>query len=169
MPNSNKYSAYLMVTSDPDYSNIKPDAKLPKKGEAYSLALSRLNKNYWVLFSGTALRTYVVEGTKLLFYIGGKKFLGGHVIASAIVEKVESWKYSKGIIDDEKYSTDLPAYVLRLSQVELFNQPISLQANLPNLSFAPKNLHYWGVVLQGGCVGLSENDLEILNPREQVP
>ncbi len=165
MPGSRDYSAILMITTDPDISETNVKAKFTSKGEAYHLAMSRLSSNYWVLFSRTSLKDYIVEGTKLLFYIGGKKTLGGHVIASARVEKIENWNYLKGVVDTEEYSTDLPAQVVRLTDVKVFKEPVGFQEKLPSLSFAPKNLKYWGVVLQGGCVGLSNDDLKILNPQ----
>lgn len=160
-----RYFAFMMVATDPDIASPSSNSS-STRGSAYELTMHRLRQKYWVLYKGTRLKRYISPKTKLLFYIGGTKKLHHFVVASATVKRVEIWGANRGFVDPIDYLTDPPTEVLKLEDIEIASDPKYLKEQLRNLSFCPRNPKYWGVVLQGGCTGLTRSDWKILKPRD---
>lgn len=161
---ADQYYGYMLVTVDPELFDEVTDSDRARTGDAYDLVKQRLRDKRWPLFRNTRLRTQLGPGSRLLFYVGGKKSMRWHVVASGSVKRIEEWSFNRGPVDPVEYATDLPSEVAHLENVQFASSPKCLKDLLPSLDLAPPNLKYWGVVLQGGCTGLSEADWNLLTP-----
>lgn len=101
-------------------------------------------------------------GQRVAFYVGGRGPSGGTVVATAIVEGVDPARRAGPRVDPAKYLTDEPVIVLRLRDLVELETPVPFRDALPLLSFRPRNLDKWGIILHGGSRGMTEGDWEIL-------
>lgn len=143
---------FLLVTMDPLSSR---GGRTP----AAPLVRDRLAAARWPLFEGTRNRKVIVPGSRVALYVGGAGPDAGRIVA---VATVATKKPSHSPIDPSKYLTDPPAYCLVLKEIRHLTPYIDFRARLPDLSFCPKNMQKWGVVLMGGCRALSEVDWRLL-------
>lgn len=155
-------SYFLLNTSDPDLYTEESGAKT-RKGSAFELTCSRLERNFWPLYARTRYSQYLVPGTEIAFYIGGSKNLSKHIVARSTIESVVPWDRRISLHDDnDKYLTDLPSKILELKDTMYLKSPINFKEILPELSARPKNIKYWGVIMQGGVTSLPKNDWDIM-------
>jgi predicted RNA-binding protein len=152
---------FLFNTSDPEV--FSEDAQTQtKKGSAYELILSRLQNNYWPLYSRTCYRRHITPGTNLAFYVGGAKEYRKHIIARSSVAAVFPADRNSIFVDSDKFLTDVPAQIVELGTVCYLKDPVNFREILPELSICPKNIKYWGVIMQGGVTEIPERDWQLL-------
>ena len=146
---------FILVTSDPRTQN-------GRKAWARSLVRDRLQRAKWPIYERTRHRDEFAPGVGVLFYIGGSRREAGTVVASAEVSSVRDWCYDDGLVDPARYQTPLPTKVLHLRNIEWLQRPFKFREALEGLSFCPKNLTKWGVVLIGGVRQVTQRDWDIL-------
>ena len=151
---------FLLVTMDPLGTR---GIRLP----AIQLVRDRLAAARWPIFEGTRNRNAIIVGSRVMFYVGGTKDQSGKIVASALVTRKSK---TTGPLDPPRYSTDWPTCALGLGDVVWLEPAIDFRARLPGLSFSPKNLDRWGVVLMGGCRALAPADwAALLDPTHPAP
>lgn len=102
-------------------------------------------------------------GAHLALYVGGTRKLSGHIVATARIGAVAPASRQISHIDPLKYLQLEPAaVVLTLTRATYLEQPIMFRDRLPSLSFCPKNMSKWGIVLHGGAKQLNEEDWDAL-------
>jgi hypothetical protein len=139
---------FLLVTMDPLGAR---GVRLP----AIQLVRDRLAAARWPIFEGTRNRNAILVGSRVAFYVGGTKDYSGKIVAAAVVTRKSKMT---GPLDLPRYATEWPAYALTLGEVVWLEPCIDFRSRLPELSFRPKNLDRWGVVLMGGCRALAPAD-----------
>lgn len=151
----------MFNTSDPELYSEDAKART-RKGSAYELLASRLDQNFWPLYSRTWRSRHITSGAQLAFYVGGTKQWCRHIVALSTVKRVIPADRCLSFNDDEKFLTDLPSRIVELHSTEYLRQPIDFKHMLPKLSLCPKNSQYWGVIIQGGVTKIPESDWHIL-------
>lgn len=121
-----------------------------------------LDSRIWPLWERTNCRKMVAAGDEVLIYLAGMEPGAQSVIASAKIEGISEWsrQYSK---DYPLMLEDIPAKVLRLSDVKYLPDAIHVPGVLDKLSFTPKNKSKWGTAFMGGMRHLSKADYSILS------
>jgi hypothetical protein len=145
-----------MVTSDSE--TISGD-RIP----AEEVTFHRLKSSRWPLYSRTKNRLSLSKGDTLLFYVGGQ--ISKHrqcIIATGIVLNKYQWSNYMLPIDTDDSLSDSPAYILEIGGISFYKTPVLIKTLLDKLSFTPKNIAKWGAVLQGGCLEISAQDLNII-------
>ena len=151
---------FLLITTKQydEYGNII---------EAPDVFRRRIDQNYWALYSQTRNKDAIKQNAHVLFFVSGKNN-GGTLVGRAQVAEKSSQVIRGSSI--EEHGT-VVAY-LRFKEVTLFSNPISFREVLPQLSFCPKNMKKWGVVLMGGVRRLSDYDFNIITgliePKENM-
>ena len=148
-------SAFLLITSDPSMSG-------GSIGSAVDLVMARLQERLWPLYAGTRNRRRIDSGARVAFYVAGKRKLGGHLVAVAVVGQKRAWRLGDPRIDPDRFLTNAPDSVLELTDIQALEDPIRFRDRLKLLSFAPKNEAMWGAALMGGCRPLSDADWRVL-------
>lgn len=121
----------------------------------------RLHRRLWPLYQRTRYRGKITAGDRCLIYVGGRGPDAQCLVASAVVNSVDSDPTDLSI-DPSDIVNDVPATVLKLSDIIEFPQPVSMRALLDVLRFIPSNKKKWGAVLQGGCLKISDGDFETI-------
>ncbi len=104
-------------------------------------------------------------GQKLAFYVGGRGPGSRTIVATATVDTVDPVPRIGRQVDPPKYLTGEPVVVLRFRDVVELETPVQFRDALPHLSFRPRNLHKWGIILHGGSRAVTPGDWEILFAR----
>jgi len=133
-----------------------------RKGSAYELVRARLQRRRWPLYQNTKHKREIGPGARLAFYVGGFRSHRGEIVATAEVAERTSWKWGSPRADPDEYLSEVPDVVISLKNVEALDPPISFKQRLPKLSICPKNMQRWGVVVIGGCRGVSARDWKLL-------
>lgn len=141
-----------MITTDPE---------LVRGGQGYAWRLvdARLSLGIWPLYKNTRNRKQMKEGDRLAFYVGGSREYHGTIVATATIAAKND---CRGPIDPDRYLTDFPNQTLILKDVERLEDPVDFRSKLDDLSFKPKNMTKWGIVLMGGCRSLQRGDWDSL-------
>jgi hypothetical protein len=144
---------FLLVASDSQTSN---------GGElsGFRVALRRLKARKWSVYKRTPNRARIKTGDRVLIYAAGKKAGGGTFVASATISQISPPPRLTSMHTDEVQS-DIPAAVLELSEVNLFELPPDIQEIRGELTFIP-NHKKWGAVLQGGCKNIDKADFDTI-------
>jgi hypothetical protein len=136
-------------------------------GDAYRLAMHRVERGQWPIYERTRNRNAFVPGLRLCVYIAGSGASGGLIVATATVRRVRPWR-SGAALDPSAYATEVPHLVVELGDAGLLPTPVRFKDVLPRLSFAPADLSRWGPLLQGGSRRLSQEDWELMLPVSAV-
>lgn len=118
----------------------------------------RLDENSWPIYENTRGRKSFEKGSKVAFYIGGSSLSAGNIIATAIIEKIHKPSNISLITSDDELIEEPPYINLCFEKIQYLKKPINFRSKLELLSFCPKNLQKWGVVLIGGCRQLNDTD-----------
>ena len=92
-------------------------------------------------------------GARVLFYISNKK-PGPQIIAKAEISSISNPR-SGGTDPDAEAAIHS---ILEFKDIERLDAPVDFKVALETLSFAPKNMKKWGVVVLGGCRYISDED-----------
>ena len=131
-------------------------------GSAFGLVTARLDLNVWPLFDRTRRRREFGRGSRIGFYVAGKRIHGGEIVAAAIVKEVTAHRSGAAALDPEQFLTDRPVTVLHLENITYLKEPIDFASAISDLELCPNNKKNWGSVLQGGVTALSRHDWENL-------
>lgn len=137
-------SYFIMVASDAETVG-------GATADSFDIAMLRLKNSYWPLHERTRNRKVLKTGDKVLIYCGGKRKNGKKVIASALISKISKKPSRTKIPEEDNFVTGNAYEILCLSNIMLFESPVDFKSLLPELSFCPKNMEKWGVVLHGGA------------------
>ncbi len=128
---------------------------LPVK--AYSIFERRISDNTWYLYDNTRNRNAITKGASMVFYVSDEE-IGGAIWGSATVKEKKIQKNSR-LLRSDIYTVHS---TLSFENIKLLKCPISFKSLLPELSFCPKNMSRWGVIVLGGTRRISDEDYEII-------
>lgn len=133
---------------------------------ANDVAQRRLELKFWPFYKGTPNRAIIKEGDCCLIYIAGSKLNAQHIVGEAVVKAVRPYKVGQKI--DADLITDLPDSLIEFSNVTSYATPVSVKANIDNLSLIPQNKTKWGAVFQSGCRKINVVDFKTLQFKEKI-
>ena len=146
---------FILVTTD-------GETETGKRASANSIALKRLEKGVWPLYSRTKHKTMIGVGHNCFFYLAGQKTNRQCIIGSATVQNIRNYNQNLDKIDLD-FIGDRPEKILILSNIQMFSTPLYIKPLVENLDIF-KNIKRWGVALMGGCRLINDNDYKtILN------
>jgi hypothetical protein len=134
---------------------------------AYFVCRHRLNNNIWGFNLRTRCKRYISQGTKLIFYISGKRNFGNTFIAEAEVADF-SYPFPRRdlsrYMDENKWYCDNPSYKIELENIRWFNKPVNIYDMKEKMEYflSKKKIRNWGFYIQGGAFRISHNDYEII-------
>lgn len=144
---------FILVTRDGDsIAGTKINAK--------KIVEARLSKNQWPIYENTRGRKSFSIGSKVAFYIGGTSLESGNIVATGIIEKINN--SNNRSLDNGDLIEEPPSLLLEFTNISFLKKPVSFREKLESLSFCPKNLRKWGVILIGGCRQLTDQDWKII-------
>lgn len=143
------YWMFTVTQKKVDGELIEPDTILER----------RLSDKFWGLGERTANRRYLIEGDRVVFYVGipHMVFAATATLATSSFTLSEEQKneYSHG---KALYRSD---YGVVLENIDLWDSPRLVKDLIPNLKFID-NTQNWGAYFQGGVRQLSENDFRVI-------
>jgi hypothetical protein len=126
----------------------------------------RLSDKFWGLGERTPNRRYLVQGDRVVFYVGNphKVFAASATLATSSFTLSEDQKkqYSHG---KARYLSD---YGVLLENIESWDSPRLVTDLVPNLKFID-NKQNWGAYFQGGVRQLTENDFRAIVDGSKLP
>jgi predicted RNA-binding protein len=135
---------YFLITSD-------------SKDNAFEIFQKRINEKKWPIYFRTSYGKKINSGDELVFYIAGENYNSQHLVASALVEKIDI--INETTIDPDKefnYKNEVFRYLI-LKDIEIFNKPKNIKLILNDLQFI-KNKKNYGANLVGGARKISYAD-----------
>jgi hypothetical protein len=149
----------VLVTVDAPGGSSARDRSERKR--ALDVVRDRLAAGLWPIHKRTKHQGKMVPGTRLLFYLGGTGKLSKHIVAEAIVLGVRPGS----TFPRRLYSTDdaqTPAIVLELGNPRELSFPINLFELREQISFLRRAGKHWGLRMQGGCIAMQPEDIEVI-------
>jgi hypothetical protein len=121
--------------------------------DAARSAQALLQAQLWPLWRHTPHRAEVAAGDAVAVYLAG----AGRVIASARVERIGRW--TRALIRRYPLMLDgVPAGVLHLADVQLFEHAVEVRERLARLSFVRRDGRGWGTYFSNGLRFLAPQD-----------
>ena len=152
-------SYYILVASDTDKNRLF-------KPSALDVAKYRLGRCEWGIGIRTRNRNTIKPGDMVLIYISGKRDLGKHFIAHAIVRSKATPVSGKMIAEVDaprKNGIVLAELSIKLSTANFLKSPVAIKLIKGDLSFVTNpNSNRWGTFLQGGCMKITEKDYNFI-------
>ena len=146
---------FILIASDVE----KIDGQMAQSSE---IAKFRLDQKYWPLHHRTRNRKIMKSGDKVLIYCGGQLRGGKSIIARAEIENIKRIYATESLPEDNRYLTGNAYEILQFREIVWIEPAIKFREILETLSFCPKNLKKWGVVLHGGARRISAEDYAII-------
>ena len=119
----------------------------------------RMKDEFWGLYEKTPNRKNLKEGDRVVFYIGTpiKAFAGTATLASPwfTLDEAEKEKYGHNQPD---FTSD---YGVRLEKIDVWDEPKSVEALVPQLQFI-ENKDFWWSYFQGGIRYLPKADFQTI-------
>jgi hypothetical protein len=143
----------MLVTADtPMYVAGEPPVQ-----PAVQIVAERLHERSWPINARTRYRAELISGRTVFFYVGGRKRLAQHLVASAtIAAATPGSAFPQSLC--KPYRLRQPAVTLQLDNIREFD-PIDIHGLLGVLSFTAGAGGHWSFALQGGCVPLLSKDM----------
>ncbi len=154
-PAASDIGGFLLVTVDPDVSG-------GGTGRARDLIDARLESGVWPLYERTPNRSRISAGSKVAFYVGGKRDGSRRIVATAVIAETKRYRPGAPRPDPPEFLTETPDVLLLLEQIKVLKDPVVLRDVLPQLSICPKNMKTWGCILMGGVRAIPRADWKIL-------
>ena len=152
MKPDSKKNFYILVVSNADGNS-------GKRISSHDILRHRLNKKSWPLFKGTSKRNKIKPDDKVVFYLAGPRKGSQSFAATAEIEEIFEWNYGSETIDMEDALTPNPSNVLKLKNINVFSEPISIRPKIKKLNFIKKP-EIWQIYMQSGCISLTEKDFK---------
>jgi len=125
--------------------------------DAMDVLRDRLLNNKWPIYAGTRNRLKLLSGERVLFYVSSK------AVGYKIVANAEIFVARPPNLKDYCISNPSPVHsILSFKNIKFLKKNIDFKKKLPKLSFAPKNMTKWGVVVLGGCRYVSLTDYMLI-------
>ena len=130
------------------------------KVSASSVFRSRLEKNVWAIYENTRNKKLISENDNVVFYVSDHK-AGGQLCGIAVVDE------RRKPLRNERFHSEHGAveYFISFKDVTVFDATIKFRDIITELSFCPKNLAKWGVILMGGVRRLNDEDFDLIRQR----
>jgi len=133
---------------------------------AYAVLKFRLKNNIWAFHKRTKCKYYIKKGSKLVFYIAGKRKNSQNFVAEAEVKDYINLFPKKDIsryVKIPNWYFDTPEYKIELKNIKWFNNFVNIYDIMDKLNiFSKKKTNKWGVFLQGGASRISINDYNLI-------
>jgi predicted RNA-binding protein len=124
----------------------------------------RVLDKYWGLGERTPNRNNLLQGDKVVFYLGNpeKIFAGAAILASNAYKPTPEDRIRLSHDNNPLYDFD---YGVQLEEIKIWDTPRYVPNLVEDLSFI-ENKQYWGTYFQGGIRGISPEDFQTIQRYE---
>jgi hypothetical protein len=101
----------------------------------HDILSARLKQCAWSIYAHTKNRNAFAKGARLLFYLGGHKYLSQHFVAAAVIASVRSPRRAEQLDSEDLLATEADR-ILDLCEVHFFDEAVSIYSRSPPHSSA---------------------------------
>ena len=132
----------------------------------YSILKTRLDNEFWGLHKSTQCKKLFRSGTKIIFYVAGKKVNSKCFVASAECAE-DLIHFPKSDIDayggGEHIYINYPTEKVILENINWFSSPVDIYKIMNKMDkFHHSRPQKWGIYIQGGAFSLTKEDYNLI-------